>query len=86
MRQQEEQAILQSRACLHKTETEKSNKGAWTSDRPSWNGARLYHGDITEFLELEYQRSTVGGSRGRVPLSFAYLIPDRIKRFPKERL
>ncbi|KRZ11561.1 hypothetical protein T4B_7313 [Trichinella pseudospiralis] len=24
-------------------------------DRPSWNDARLYHGDITEFLELEYR-------------------------------
>ncbi|KRY47107.1 hypothetical protein T03_2286 [Trichinella britovi] len=35
-------------------------------DGPSWNNARLYHGDITEFLELEYRRSTVGGSRGRV--------------------
>ncbi|KRX70097.1 hypothetical protein T06_6907 [Trichinella sp. T6] len=69
-------------------------------DGPSWNDARLYHGDITEFLELEYRRSTVGGSRGRVrdldlevrseslelSLSFAYLIPDRIKRFPTERL
>ncbi|KRX25473.1 hypothetical protein T07_11362 [Trichinella nelsoni] len=55
-------------------------------DGPFWNDARLYHGDITEFLELEYRRSTVGGSSGRVPLSFAYLIPDRIKGFPKERL
>ncbi|KRZ11563.1 hypothetical protein T4B_14 [Trichinella pseudospiralis] len=35
-------------------------------DGPSWNDARLYHGDITEFLELEYRRSTVGGSRGSV--------------------
>ncbi|KRY46263.1 hypothetical protein T03_13183, partial [Trichinella britovi] len=35
-------------------------------DGPSWNDARLYHGDITEFLELEYRKSTVGGSRGRV--------------------
>ncbi|KRZ59050.1 hypothetical protein T02_14050 [Trichinella nativa] len=35
-------------------------------DGPSWNDARLYHGDITEFLELEYRRSTVGGNRGRV--------------------
>ncbi|KRZ64289.1 hypothetical protein T10_10706 [Trichinella papuae] len=23
--------------------------------KPSWNDARLYHGDITEFLELEYR-------------------------------
>ncbi|KRY82075.1 hypothetical protein T4D_3344 [Trichinella pseudospiralis] len=35
-------------------------------DRPSWDDARLHHGDITKFLELEYQRSTTGGSRCRV--------------------
>ncbi|KRZ84372.1 hypothetical protein T08_632 [Trichinella sp. T8] len=31
----------------------------------SWNDARLYHDDTTEFLELEYRRFTVGGSRVR---------------------
>ncbi|KRX54292.1 hypothetical protein T06_14669 [Trichinella sp. T6] len=48
-------------------------------DGPSWNDARLYHGDITEFLELEYRKSTVGGSRGRVR-------DLDLERFPKEWL
>ncbi|KRY90550.1 hypothetical protein T4D_8062 [Trichinella pseudospiralis] len=59
---------------------------------PYWNDARLHHGDIAEFLELEHRRSTIGRSGGRVrdldleTLSFAHPILDRIKRFPKERL
>ncbi|KRY07334.1 Pol polyprotein, partial [Trichinella patagoniensis] len=59
-----------TRARLCRTQALDENSQAYRTggvcyDGPSWNDARLYHGDITEFLELEYRQSTVRGSRGR---------------------
>ncbi|KRZ09237.1 hypothetical protein T11_8743 [Trichinella zimbabwensis] len=59
-------------------------------DGPFWDDARLHHGDVTGVLELECQRSTVGGSvvvrvARDFALLFANLSPERIKRFLKDQ-
>ncbi|KRY78041.1 hypothetical protein T4A_12352 [Trichinella pseudospiralis] len=48
-------------------------------DGPSWNDARLHHGDIAKFLEPEHQRLTVGGCCGRVRDVFAKCVIGELR-------